>query len=259
MGLSGTTDAGTVLYVDTEQGLPHVQRVIRRIHRIAGFDPKTNHERLRVLYLRELEPKKRIDALKQAMQRVKPLFCVIDGVGDLMDDTNSNTESVSIATLLLQLTTQCDCHILTAIHTNPNSDKARGHIGSEIMRKAETVISVKKDGDVSRVTATYCRDVEFQEFAFSIGTDGLPELTDVPVETPKSEEAERMFAEILPSPRSLNYVNLVESIMRACGISKSTANRRISKAREAGVLIVDESGYYRLKNKSVEDTETLPF
>lgn len=31
LGMNGTTDTGTVLYIDTEQAIPHVHRIIRRI------------------------------------------------------------------------------------------------------------------------------------------------------------------------------------------------------------------------------------
>ena len=164
----------------------------------------------------------------------------------------------SIANLLLKLTTQYDCHILTALHTNPGSDKARGHIGSEIMRKAETVIKVTKDGEVSKVEATYCRDIEFQEFVFGIGFDGLPELTDAPIERVQDKELEELFAELLPPPKSLQHSRLVEALQNQKGFGKSTAIRRINVAKMAGVIIND-SGYYRLKPKPVMEDETLPF
>ena len=259
LGLSGTNDTGTVLYIDTEQSLPHVQRVIRRIHRIADFDTGRNNDRLRVLCLRELKPEDRISAVREGIRRTNPAFCVIDGVGDMMNDTNSNTEAVAIATLLLQITTQYDCHILTAIHTNPGTDKARGHIGSEVIRKAETVISVRKDGDTSRVTATYCRDVEFQEFAFIINDEGLPELTDVPASTSKSIELENLFAEILPLPQTDTHNNLKSKVTEKLGCAEKTARRRISDATECGILVKNEAGYYHLRHKTANDDETLPF
>lgn len=258
LGLSGAIDDGSVLYIDTEQGVPHVQRVIRRIHRIAGFDPRKNHERLRVLCLRELEPKKRIEAVKKAMERVRPTFCVIDGVGDLMDDTNSNTEAVAIATLLLQLTSRYECHILTAIHSNPGTDKARGHIGSEILRKAETVITVKKDGDTTSVTAAYCRDIEFAEFAFRIGADGLPELTTMPVVTPKNAALEALFAEIIPLQSTMTYADLVVKIKEAEGVQDRQAKNKIKAALDAGIIVKNIAGAYHIRLKTTSD-ETLPF
>jgi hypothetical protein len=208
--------------------------------------------------LRELEPKKRIEAVKSAMERVKPTFCVIDGVGDLMDDTNDNRESVSIATMLLQLTTKYDCHILTAIHTNPGTDKARGHIGSEIMRKAETVITVKKDGDTTCVTAAYCRDIEFQEFAFRIGADGLPELTSLPVVTPKNAALEKLFGETIPLQSTMNYTDLVTKIAESENVQPRQAKNKIKDALNAGIIVKNDGGLYYLRQKTASD-ETLPF
>lgn len=259
IGFEGTTDTGTVLYFDTEQSRPHVMKVIGRIHRIAGFNDQINHERLRVLCLRELRPEDRIKAIRQGMELVKPTLCVIDGVADLMADTNSNTEAVSIATMLLQLTSQYDCHILTVIHTNPGGDKARGHIGSEIIRKAETVMHVAKDEQTSKVTAAYCRDMEFQDFAFVINDRGFPELSEVPATTPKIIELTNLFSEILPLPKTETYNTLKGKIIEHLECAEKTARRRIKDAIDTGVIVKNDVGYYHMKHKSVDNDETLPF
>lgn len=257
MGMSGTTDTGTVLYIDTEQSIPHVQRVIRRIHRIAGWNEKENNERLKVLCLRELEPTKRKEAVTLAMEQVKPTLCVLDGVADLMEDTNSNLESVSIASLLLKLTSQYNCHILTALHTNPNSDRARGHIGSEITRKAETVVNVTKDGDTSLVKSAYCRDMDIQDFAFIINSKGLPEPTEIKRSQPgKVEKLQMLFAEIIPLPNSMAYAVLKSKIVEK-GLSDSTAKRYISDALDNGIIEKNQAGFYSLKQEKQE--YELPF
>lgn len=258
MGIHGTM-GGNVLYIDTEQSVPHVKKVIRRIHRIAGYDESQSNNRLGVLFLRELDPVSRINSVLYEINKVRPSLCVIDGVGDLMNDTNSNTESVEIATLLLQLTTKYNCHIITVVHTNPGSDKARGHIGSEIIRKAETVISVRKDGDVSRVTASYCRDIEFQEFAFMIGADGLPELTEIPVEYPINIELKNLFTQILPLPNTDTYNNLKNKIIETSGVADKTARRRIQAGIDEGIIVKNEAGYYHLKHQTINEDESLPF
>ena len=55
------------------------------------------------------------------------------------------------------------------------SDKARGHIGTELMNKAETVIALqvdKYDESISTVSAGFCRNKSFKPFAFTITDDG---------------------------------------------------------------------------------------
>lgn len=193
------------------------------------------------------------------MKKVKPILCVIDGVADLMDDTNSNLESVSIASLLLKLTTQYDCHIITALHTNPNSDRARGHIGSEITRKAETVVNITKDGDTSVVRAAYCRDMDIQDFAFFINSTGLPELAQFnDIHPAKEHKLKELFAKILPLPNTATYSDLVSKIMEEAKIRERMAKRKITDALSAGILDKNNADYYHLKQKEVEEYG-LPF
>lgn len=260
MGMAGTTDTGIALYIDTEQSTPHVQKVIRRIHRIAGFEERENNERLKVLCLRELDPQQRKTAVIEAINRIQPALCIIDGVADLMEDTNSNMESVSIATLLLKLTSQYNCHILTAIHTNPGSDKARGHIGSEITRKAETVVNVSKNGDVSMVKADYCRDIEIQDFSFIINAHGLPELSDIkPISKPKTSRMRALFDQILPYPQTLTNSDLVAKIMQLCDVEKRAAQYKISNAMKAGVITQNKMNLYHIKQDVQAVESELPF
>lgn len=258
IGLSGTIDTGTVLYIDTEQAVPHIHRIVRRIHRIAGFPIDQNNDRLRVLCLRELDPMKRKEAVEIAMRKTKPILCVIDGVADLMEDTNCNLESVAIASLLLRLTSVYNCHIITALHTNPNSDRARGHIGSEITRKAETVVNITKDGDTSLVKAAYCRDMEIQDFAFFINSKGLPELTELPQPTPKTAKLDVLFSKIVPLLNTITYADLVEKVKVEAKVKDRQAKYKIKIAIDEGIIEMNNAGYYHLKQKQIEN-ETLPF
>ena len=45
----------------------------------------------------------------------------------------------------LKWTEDYNIHIVVVLHENPGSDKARGHIGTELMNKAETVIALEVD------------------------------------------------------------------------------------------------------------------
>ncbi|MDE6649883.1 MAG: mobilization protein, partial [Muribaculaceae bacterium] len=67
----------------------------------------------------------------------------------------------------------------TIIHQNKGDENARGHIGTEINNKSETVLKVEKDNhneSVSTVEAVYIRDITFPSFAFQINSSALPEL-----------------------------------------------------------------------------------
>ncbi len=67
------------------------------------------------------------------------------------------------------------------MHQNKSDFNARGHIGTELVNKAETVISIsvdEKEKELSIVEAQQCRNKEFQPFAFEIDENGLPRLVE---------------------------------------------------------------------------------
>ena len=64
---------------------------------------------------------------------------------------------------------------------NKGDEDARGHIGTELNNKAETVLLVEKDksnGDISNVSAMHIRAMDFEPFAFRINDNALPELIE---------------------------------------------------------------------------------
>lgn len=64
---------------------------------------------------------------------------------------------------------------------NKGDDNTRGHIGTELNNKAETVLQITKsqqDGNISEVKAMHIRDREFDPFAFRINDNALPEIVD---------------------------------------------------------------------------------
>ena len=106
---------------------------------------------------------------------------IIDGVRDLVVDINSPSEATFIISKLMQWTDEFQIHLHTILHQNKGDDNARGHIGTELLNKAETVLQVEKDKtdhNISKVEAVCIRDREFDPFAFHINEEHLPELLD---------------------------------------------------------------------------------
>ena len=74
-----------------------------------------------------------------------------------------------------------ELHIHTVLHLNKGDDNTRGHIGTELNNKAETILQISKNaenGKISEVRAMHIRDREFTPFAFEIGDDSLPHLVE---------------------------------------------------------------------------------
>ena len=168
-----------VLYFDTEQSKYHVQMAVKRICRQIDVDIPNN---LSTYGLRKSSPSERLKLVEHAIENTPKLgFVVIDGIRDLITSINDEVESTNMASKLLEWTERYNIHIVVILHENPGSDKARGHIGTELTNKAETVITVqidKYDDDVSIVSAGFCRNKSFKPFAFKITDDGLPKIIE---------------------------------------------------------------------------------
>lgn len=171
-----------ILYVDTEQSPYHCQKVMRRIVRMARMPLDEEPENLEFLSLRRHTPEIRIAIVEKAIYDTEGLgLVIIDGIRDMVYDINSPSESTKIISKLMQWTDEQQIHIHTILHQNKADENARGHIGTELNNKAETVLEVAKDkldSNVSTVQAVHIRAMDFHPFAFRINDDALPELVD---------------------------------------------------------------------------------
>ena len=166
-----------VIYIDTEQSKFHALKCASRIRRLSGIDRPANFD---VYYLRDTPYKTRIEAIEHIIQKTPDAgLVIIDGIKDIVADINSGQEATETADWLLKLTTQHNCHIMVLLHQNKTDINARGHLGTELINKAETTLSITRESDnkeISRVEAEYTRDKEFSPFAFMINDTGLPEI-----------------------------------------------------------------------------------
>jgi len=172
-------DFNQVLYFDTEQSKYHVQKAVKRICKQITVSVPSN---LNTYGLRKLSPSERLELVEYAIENTPNLgFVVIDGIRDLITSINDEAESSNMASKLLKWTEEYNIHIIVVLHENPGSDKARGHIGTELTNKAETVIALevdKYDDNISTVSAGFCRNESFKPFAFMITDDGLPQIIE---------------------------------------------------------------------------------
>ena len=171
-----------ILYVDTEQSRFHCHNVLERILKLAGLPDTTDNDRLDFICLREYSPAIRIEVIDYALRRSKGYgLVVIDGIRDLMLDINSTSESVEVINKMMEWSSKYDLHIHCVLHLNKGDNNVRGHIGTEMSNKAETVLVINKDNEnpsISEVHALHIREKEFKPFAFTIDEAGLPIIAE---------------------------------------------------------------------------------
>ena len=139
-------------------------------------------DNLLMLALRKFSPKIRLLIVEQAIGTIPDLgLVIIDGIRDFLYDINSPGESTDIISKFMQWTDDRQIHIHTVLHQNKNDEHARGHIGTELNNKAETIMQIEVDKEnktISVVEAMHIRDREFEPFAFRINEEALPELVE---------------------------------------------------------------------------------
>lgn len=248
-------ESDSVLIVDCEMHISHTYKTARRIHKLMGWDTDRNNERLTVLSLREYSRNERMEIFREAIRHLNPRLVFLDGIGDIVTDFNNIEESAKAVDLLMKLSSEYDCHICCILHVNKCNGQLHGHLGSKIVEKSETVLSVIRDGDVSTVEPSYTRNIAPDAFTFRINENGLPECCDAPVKSAKADKMREVFNEII-NEETISYSNLKKAIM-ATGLIERTAERRIKSAMEEGIIVKNECGDYYVK-KSVSEPE-LPF
>jgi hypothetical protein len=169
----------TVLYFDTEQGSYHVQLAVKRICELAQVENPLN---LKVYGLRSKSPDERLQLVEYAIQNTPEIgFVVIDGVKDLITSINDEEQATMITSKLMKWSEEKNIHIVNILHQNKGNEHARGHIGTELQNKSESVFSVtvsSENKEVSIFESEFCRGKEPESFAFKINEQGIPEIVE---------------------------------------------------------------------------------
>ena len=229
-----------VLWVDTEQGEMHVRKVVDRISEMTGakLGGLVSEPRLTTLALRELSPHERKQRMYDAMLLMHYDLVVIDGIADLQRNTNDLEESDALVTELMALSTLAKTHIMCVLHTNPGSDKARGHLGSSLQRKAETVLFVHRVGETSIVEPQFCRNEPFERFAFVINEEGIPEISPLPGVSEERHPAVALLEDEYGG--AVERVTLVHKLIETQHLNSNTAQMQVNRLIKRGVLILED-------------------
>jgi hypothetical protein len=260
-----------VLYIDTEQSRYHCHLVVKRILRMAGLAENATCDKLKFVGLREESPARRLKLIERALERCEEYgLVIIDGIRDLMLDINNATESVQVINKLMRWSSYYNLHIHCVLHLNKADDYIRGHIGTELSNKAETIMLISKsksDSNISEVRPMHVRDQEFEPFAFGINENGLP--TDVPdyslesggVRPPKvtprelsNEQHIEALTIAFKEPQIVGYQNVIDAMIEgytAIGYprARTTMSKILNELINKHLLVKDDGQRYTFPKK----------
>ena len=170
----------TILDFDTEQGKYYTQRTFRRVIEMVG----ANYQNYKGYATRHLSSNERLllidHCLKNQHKYNHPVKLVsIDGIADLVENTNDIVMSKEASDYIMKWTYEYNIHITTIIHKSAMTNKPLGHLGTYVLKKAETVIDLEIQDDKSiKVSNPYSRGYRFDEFTFDINKNALPYLIE---------------------------------------------------------------------------------
>lgn len=252
-----------VIHFDTEQSRYDHDSLIRRSMRRARIEmpPPWFYS----YNLTDLTVTQRREALEVVLGDACAIhggifLVIIDGIADLCASPNDEEGAYELVGRLHTLAIQHDCAIVCVLHENPGSEggKMRGHLGSQLERKAETPLRLAKDASSGVTTiwsdrARHCHLPRNQGICFawsdeakmhvSVGT--VPVIKANAKSAKFRDEAEKAFGDA----EFLTYTELVARLMEAVGdgIAETTAEKRVSAYVADGILIKTQTGKYALK------------
>ena len=268
----------TILYCDTEQSPYHCQLVMQRILRLAKLPIDKEPQNLKFSHLRAIaDPNERREIIRYAIYNTPNVgLVVIDGIRDLMLDINNSTEATKLVGELMQWTSEQNIHIQTVLHLNKGDDNARGHIGTELNNKAETVLQITKDNTMperSIVAPSIIRSKPFEKFAFRLKeveydicipqidlsySDNERKQHRFSYQELSTNEHRKALESVFSTSEILPYSKLIVALKEAyaniVGLSygQTKLKELLQFLLNKGIVVKEERGKYRLSHNSLQ-------
>ncbi len=243
-----------VLLYDTEQSEVQLFKNVSNLLKRAKQPEKP--EELKAFCLTGMSRKERLQAIVQSMDKFHYQYggiqlVVIDGIADLVHSANDEAESLRVVDELYRLAGIYQTCIICVLHYVPNGLKLRGHLGSELQRKAAAILSIELDNEptTSVVKALKVREgspLDVPLMLFSWNKEAGMHLYCG--EKPREEKEKRKEKELISVAREvfdqqtyITYIDLCEQIQQIMDVKERTAKSYIRFMREKEIIIKDPS------------------
>ncbi len=249
-----------VIRIDTEQAEAQQQKNLKyAILKRSGLavEPENYHE-YNVRSLCQAEAIKMLNdtffALHEKHGGIH--LVLIDGLADFISSVNDEVQSNQIVKLIEQLAIKYNTLVIVVIHRNPNDSKIRGHLGSHILRKSETVLVTKKDGDCFYIEAEALRTAsngDIPKFLFQYDKNKGYHCCTGAEKSGTNDGQFNELANTLENGKVYTTLELRTLICSKRGVRSAMASKLIANMTDEGLLIRVGHGSYK---KPAEDLFT---
>ncbi len=155
--------SGAIIHMDTEQSLADWHGLVSRSLTRSGIPDMSS--RLVSLPIVMFTRSERLKILRETMEYERAEqgaidLVILDGVADLCISPNDEVEALDLVSKIHALSQEFECPIFCVLHENPSTDqgKTRGHLGSELNRKAFGNIRIDKNNETG-ISTIYGTDM----------------------------------------------------------------------------------------------------
>lgn len=218
-----------------------------------------------VMDLRGSTVEMRIRVLESVSESLQPDIIICDTAAGFVANPNDLEESKAFAEVLIRLAMENNAGILCTIHTTKEigGDKARGHVGNEIVNIGSVTMEVAnkpKETGVFTVSNTFHRSAPFGKFSFRINADGsIEDGTAAPQEQPQEQEATTTSQPATTPPVIAAFLELMEpgkiyrlkdlkELLRPLSFGDSNIERYSRVAVADKILLNPGRGIYQLND-----------
>ncbi len=259
-----TDEAITVVYIDTERNLnEEFPTAIQSIKQKGCYGVNDTPVDFRFTSIKQVPRTQRLQAVKTFIEQVRtkttyPMFVLLDVVTDCVSDFNNASESMQLFDYLGNLCDNFGCTFLLVIHQNPNSEKARGHTGTEATNKASTVMQIgyekgknNEDTDLislrflkirsaKRPTPVHLLYDENQKGLVLAHSDFIQKITAERRQVADSESVSEKLGEVLKP--SMPQKELLLILKQCFDCSENTLKGRLDEIADKKTEIIDHRG-----------------
>lgn len=253
-----------VVYVDTERSIKEqFPKAIQEIRLNAGFNKEHEITDFDFTSLINIPRGERLSMTKsyineQRKKTGKHIVFVLDIATDFIKNFNDVEESMELVDFLNETINNANVTFILVIHENPNTqfDKARGHLGTELMNKASSQLSIKEETEIEgtmyyKVSYLKCRNskkypafyVKFNEAnqrLEEVGNNELKAIKDARNTKANVNDVAEFIAEIWED--NISKKDLIAKINAEFDCKEKTARERLDEIEQTPIPILNSNG-----------------
>jgi hypothetical protein len=245
----------SILYIDTERSQSETWNSWQRMMKRAKIERPNTSDKVIYANYKALELKAKKTSVESILNENQNIgIIVFDGAGDFTSNTNDIEQANDFISWLN--TFNPSISFVFTIHTNPSDNKPRGHLGSEICRRANSVLLANKhDGGLIKITSAFSdgkvrhgSDITMyyqwdDEFEMFMSSNDTPEFK----KPPKDQELyNKILTNLFENKEFVEYKNIIEAISKILNKPEATAKTRFSRDWKNILVKKDEFGWVRI-------------